>query len=73
MASVAQKPTIAVRLGQKSGQNGFASAGVVMASIAPSPSVFMMPQPSNASPIAMRNGAAHVSRNLMLSVPRTMK
>src|SRR4051812_17045289 len=71
-ASVAQKPTMAVRDGTKNARK----APVVLnllgcARIGPKPFARRAAQPSRAKPATIRNGAAQASSRLMALLPRT--
>src|SRR3712207_4698734 len=72
--SVAQKPTIAVSPGMKAPMKLPMSVNFEgWESMGPKPSAFTYAQMSSARPTTMRNGAEYSSRNLMDSVPLTMK
>ncbi len=71
--SVAQNPTIAVRLGANTLRSCPSGIFDGCDSIGPNPPALAYAQPSSTRPITMRNGAAHVSRNLIDSVPFRMK
>src|SRR5688572_20123722 len=71
-ASVAQNPTMAVSDGTKKAMNSAVDLKRLgRARIGPSPPARDIAQASSASPEASRKGAAHASRNLMDSLPRT--